>query len=153
MGFILSNPVTIDRASTDVIFFTSLETTGPKPWLSLSVIFLAVAVIMAGPGEIVGSCFHHLPRLEAYRLDLIGSLMGIGAFTLLSFTGAPSVVWGAIVATLYAVLLGRPGRGLAIAAGRRACHAVGRRDVHRAGNNAGVGVLVPLLQGDDVRPG
>src|SRR5215204_6132377 len=116
VGFILSNPVTIDRASTNVIFFTSLETTGPKPWLSLSVIFLAVAVIMAGPGEIVGSCFHHLPRLEAYRLDLIGSLIGIAAFTLLSFAGAPSVVWGAIVATLYAVLLGRPGRGIAIAA-------------------------------------
>jgi hypothetical protein len=116
VGFILSNPVTIDRASTNVIFFTSLETTGPKPWLSLSVIFLAVAVIMAGPGEIVGACFHHLPRLEAYRLDLIGSLIGIAAFTLLSFAGAPSVVWGAIVATLYAVLLGRPGRGIAIAA-------------------------------------
>jgi spermidine synthase len=116
VGFILSNPVIIDRASADVIFFTSLETTGPKPWLSLSVIFMAVAVIMAGPGEIVGSCFHHLPRLEAYRLDLIGSLAGIVAFTLLSFAQAPSVVWGAIVATLYAVLLGRPGRGLAIAA-------------------------------------
>jgi SAM-dependent methyltransferase len=116
VGFILSNPVTIDRASADVIFFTSLQTTGPKPWLSLSVIFIAVAVIMAGPGEIVGSCFHHLPRLEAYRLDLIGSLVGIGAFTLLSFAQVPSVVWGAITATLYAVLLGRPGRGLAIAA-------------------------------------
>jgi spermidine synthase len=116
VGFILSNPVTIDRASANVIFFTSLQTTGPKPWLSLSVIFIAVAVIMAGPGEIVGSCFHHLPRLEAYRLDLIGSLMGIAAFTLLSFAGAPSVVWGTIVATLYAVLLRRPGRGIAIVA-------------------------------------
>jgi SAM-dependent methyltransferase len=116
VGFILSNPVTIDRASSDVIFFTSLQTTGPKPWLSLSVIFIAVAVIMAGPGEIVGSCFHHLPRLEAYRLDLIGSLIGIAAFTLLSFAQVPSVVWGAITATLYAVLLGRPGRALAIAA-------------------------------------
>jgi tRNA1(Val) A37 N6-methylase TrmN6 len=116
VGFILSNPVTIDRASSDVIFFTSLQTTGPKPWLSLSVIFIAVAVIMAGPGEIVGSCFHHLPRLEAYRLDLIGSLLGIVGFTLLSFAQVPSVVWGAIAATLYAVLLGRPGRGLAIAA-------------------------------------
>ncbi len=115
VGFILSNPVTIDRASSDVIFFTSLHTTGPKPWLSLPVIFIAVAVIMAGPGEIVGSCFHHLPRLEAYRLDLIGSLIGIAAFTLLSFAQAPSLVWGAITATLYAVLLGRPGRGLAIA--------------------------------------
>ncbi|MCI0686420.1 MAG: methyltransferase domain-containing protein [Sporichthyaceae bacterium] len=115
VAFILTNPVTIDRASSDVIFFTSLETTGPKPWLSLSLIFITVAVIMAGPGEIVGSCFHHLPRLEAYRLDLIGSLCGIVGFTLLSFAQAPSVVWGAIAATLYVVLLGRPGRGVAAA--------------------------------------
>ena len=116
VGFILANPVTIDRASTNVIFFTSLETTGPKPWVSLSVIFIAVAVIMAGPGEIVGSCFHHLPRLEAYRLDLIGSLIGIVMFTLLSFAQAPSVVWGAIGGVVYVILLGRPGRGVAIAA-------------------------------------
>ena len=98
VGVILSYPVTIDRASTDVIYFTSLQTTGPPAWLSLPVIFIAVAVIMAGPGEIVGRCFHHLPRLEAYRLDLIGSLTGIAAFTALSFLSAPPVVWGAIAA-------------------------------------------------------
>ena len=36
-----------------VIFFTSLSTTGPPIWLTLPVIFLAVAAIMAGPGELV----------------------------------------------------------------------------------------------------
>ena len=61
-------------------------------------VFLGVAVVMAGPGELVAACFPRLERLEAYRYDLIGSLAGIGAFTALSFLRAPSVVVGCVVA-------------------------------------------------------
>ena len=56
--------------------------------------FVLVAVILAGPAELVGRCFGRLPPLTAYRYDLIGSLIGIAAFTALSFLRAPSVVWG-----------------------------------------------------------
>ena len=80
----------------------ALSTSGPPPWLVLPVIFCAVAVILAGPGELVAACFSQLPRLEAYRWDLIGSLLGISAFTVLSFLRAPSIVWGAVVAVLIA---------------------------------------------------
>jgi spermidine synthase len=45
--------------------------------------------------------------LEAYRLDLLGSLAGIVTFTALSFLGAPPLVWFGIVALLFVVLLGR----------------------------------------------
>jgi hypothetical protein len=100
-------PVTVDQRSADVLYFTSVQPDGPPPWLALPLIFLAVAAIMAGPGEIVGRCFRDLPGLQAYRLDLIGSLAGVGGFTLLSFLGAPPVVWGSVVAVGYAVLLGR----------------------------------------------
>ncbi len=110
VGFVLTFPVVVDRQSSDVIFFTSLETSGPPPWVALPVLFLAVAVVMAGPGELVAACFHQLPRLDAYRLDLLGSLLGILAFTSLSFAGAPSVSWGIVVGTLFAVLLGSPPR-------------------------------------------
>jgi hypothetical protein len=72
-------PVTVDRAGSDLIFFTSLSTSGPPAWLALPVVFIGVAVIMAGPGELVGRCFLELPRLDAYRFDLLGSLLGIGA--------------------------------------------------------------------------
>src|SRR5262245_50480990 len=99
-------PVTVDRGSSDVIFFTALTTSGPPPWLVLPVIFCAVAVILAGPGELVAACFHQLPRLEAYRWDLIGSLLGIASFTVLSFLRAPSVAWGVVVAILTFALLG-----------------------------------------------
>ena len=117
VGFILAFPVAVDRQSSDAIFFTSLDASGPPLWVALPVIFLAIAAIMAGPGELVAECFHLLPRLDAYRFDLIGSLIGIVAFTGLAFAGAPSAVWGLVVGGLFLVLLGPPARGIAIATG------------------------------------
>lgn len=95
---VLRFPVTIDRGGSGVIYFTSLDTEGPPAWVALPVIFLLVAAILAGPAEVVGRCFAELENLNAYRWDLIGSLTGIAVFTLLSFSRAPSVVWGFLVA-------------------------------------------------------
>lgn len=103
---VIAFPVTVDQRSADVVYFTSVTPDGPPPWLALPVIFVAVAAIMAGPGEAVGRCFRRLDALVAYRLDLIGSLAGIGGFTLLSFLRAPSVVWGLVVVAGYLILLG-----------------------------------------------
>src|ERR1700712_4748759 len=97
-------PVTIARAGDQIIYFTSLSTTGPPAWLVLPLIFVLVAACLAGPAEVVGRCFGHLRPLTAYRWDLIGSLIGILSFTLMSFLRAPSVVWG-IVVTIGFVLL------------------------------------------------
>jgi hypothetical protein len=114
VGFISAYPVTVDRQGSQLIFFTSLGTTGPPIWLILPAIFLAVAVIMAGPGELVGECFQRLPRLEAYRYDLVGSLIGITAFTGLAFLDAPPFVWFTIIGVLYVMLLGRPGLSVSV---------------------------------------
>ncbi|WP_221176873.1 spermidine synthase [Nocardioides pocheonensis] len=109
-------PVSIDRAGSDVIYFTSLRTTGPPAWLVLPIVFLLTAAILAGPAEAVGRCFADLDPLTAYRWDLIGSLLGIGLFTLLSFVWAPSVVWGVLVAGALVVLAGARARPLAVVA-------------------------------------
>ena len=74
-------------------------------WVTLPVLFVAVAVVMAGPGELVAACFPLLERLDAYRWDLVGSLAGIAGFTALSLLRAPSVVWAIVVAVLSLVLL------------------------------------------------
>jgi spermidine synthase len=105
VAFLSTFPVAVNREQESVIYFTSLSTSGPPIWITLPVIFLAVAAIMAGPGELVADCFSQLPRLVAYRSDLIGSLIGIVAFTICSFTGAPPLVWFLLVATLFVVLL------------------------------------------------
>jgi SAM-dependent methyltransferase len=106
IGFISAYPVTVDREDSSIIFFTSLSTSGPPIWVTLPVIFLSVATIMAGPGELTASCFPQLPRLDAYRYDLLGSLAGVVAFTLCSFTGAPPLVWFVVAAVLFVLLLG-----------------------------------------------
>ena len=107
IGFVSAYPVTVDRESTQVVFFTNIGTSGPPIWVVLPGVFLSVAAITAGPAEIVGSCFRKLERLESYRLDLLGSLAGIASFTLLSMIYSPPLVWFGIVAVLFVVLLGR----------------------------------------------
>ncbi|MFC5829677.1 spermidine synthase [Nonomuraea insulae] len=102
---VLTFPVTVDRNTEGVLYWTSLSTSGPPAWAILPVIFAAAAVVLMGPAELVGRCFPELPRLEAYRYDLIGSLTGIAAFTALSFLSAPPVFWGLIAAICYALLL------------------------------------------------
>ena len=97
-------PVSIEREGSDLIYFTALSITGPPAWLMLPVIFLLVAAILAGPAEVMGRSFARLPALTAYRWDLLGSLLGIAAFTLISFLGAPSVVWAVIVTGTYLAL-------------------------------------------------
>jgi SAM-dependent methyltransferase len=114
VGFISAYPVTVDRADSSVIYFTSLSTTGPPIWLTLPIVFLAVAAIMAGPGELVADCFTQLERLDAYRFDLIGSLAGVTAFTLCSFLGAPPLIWFGLVSVLFIVLFGVGGRSVTI---------------------------------------
>jgi len=110
-------PVTIDRTGESVIYFTSLGTNGPPPWVVLPIIFVLVAATLAGPAEIVGRCFAELKPLTAYRWDLVGSLIGIATFTVLSFLRAPSVVWGILSAIACVVLIGRWQRILAVVSG------------------------------------
>lgn len=110
-------PVTIDRAGDQIIYFTSLSTTGPPAWVVLPLIFVLVAAVLAGPAEVVGRCFAQLRPLTAYRWDLVGSLIGIVSFTLLSFLGAPSVVWGVLVAAAFTVLAVPRHRLLTVVAG------------------------------------
>ncbi|MEU1721509.1 spermidine synthase [Nonomuraea sp. NPDC005692] len=105
VALVLAFPVTVDRNTEGVLYWTSLGTVGPPAWLILPVIFVAAAAVLMGPAELVGRCFPELPRLEAYRYDLIGSLSGIAAFTALSFLSAPPVFWGVVAALCYGLLL------------------------------------------------
>jgi len=111
---VFAYPVTIERSGSDVIYFTSLQVNGPPAWFALPVVFALVALILAGPAEVVGRCFAKLPPLTAYRFDLIGSLLGIVTFAALSFLQAPSVVWGLIAGLLFLYLADQSRRLLAI---------------------------------------
>ena len=51
IGFVSAYPVTVDRSSTQVMFFTNISTSGPPIWLVLPAVFLSVAAVTAGPGR------------------------------------------------------------------------------------------------------
>jgi hypothetical protein len=105
VGFVLIFPVQIDRTGSDLIFFGEFETTGLPTWVTLPVIFLAVAGVMTALAEGLARQFVLFEPLEAYRLDIIGAILGIVGFSALSFLGAPPVVWGVTAGACFVVLL------------------------------------------------
>ena len=112
VAFVRFFPVEIDRSGTELIFFGALGTrSGLPPFVTLPLLFLGVAAVMALVGEGVARTFRQFPPLEAYRLDILGSLAGIVTFSALAFLEAPPVVWGAVVTAVFLVLIG-PRRGI-----------------------------------------
>jgi MFS family permease len=77
----------------------------PRP-VSLAVVFVLCALVMAGFGQAVARLFVTFQPLRAYRLDIAGSIAGIVLFSLLSFLDAPPVFWGVVAAGGLIVLLG-----------------------------------------------
>lgn len=98
-------PVTIDRTGSGLIFFGGFQARGLPIWISLPIVFAAVAATMAAIAQGVARTFQRFPPLEAYRLDVLGSVTGIVAFATLSFIGAPPIVWGAVIVGLFVLLL------------------------------------------------
>jgi hypothetical protein len=94
VGFVLAFPVMVATLS------------GPNPYhgrgsmhalpqpLSLTIVFLLVVPVMAGLGQAVARTFVRFPPLNAYRLDILGSIAGIVAFSVLSFLNQSPAVWG-----------------------------------------------------------
>ena len=103
--FVLVFPVQVDHSGNQLLFFGSAAKTGLPLWATLPVIFLAVAAIMAMIGEGVARTFVRFTPLEAYRLDIMGSIAGITVFSLLSFLGAKPVWWGLIAAAAMVALV------------------------------------------------
>ena len=78
----------------------------PLPvWLSLPLVFALVTAAMAHVGEEVARTFATFAPLTAYRLDILGSLLGIATFSGLAFLHAPPAVWGFIIVAVFLYLL------------------------------------------------
>ncbi|HEX9042215.1 MAG TPA: spermidine synthase [Trebonia sp.] len=116
--FVRLFPVQVDRSQTQLLFFGAgkFHATGPPTWVTLPCVFLAVAAVMATIGEGVARTFVRFRPLDAYRLDIAGSIAGIAAFTLLAFLDAKPVVWAVIVALILLLLYGRRAGLLQVAA-------------------------------------
>jgi len=107
--FVRAFPVEVIRTGSQLLFFGygSFHASGPPTWVTLPIVFLAVAAVMATIGEGVARTFIRFRPLDAYRLDIVGSIVGIAAFSLLSFLDAKPVVWALIVAAVMLLIFGR----------------------------------------------
>ena len=107
--FVRVFPVEVIRTGSQLLFFGSgsFHASGPPTWVTLPLVFLAVAAVMATIAEGVARTFIRFPPLDAYRLDITGSIAGIAAFSVLSFVDAKPVVWALIVAVVMVLLYGR----------------------------------------------
>jgi SAM-dependent methyltransferase len=109
-------PVQIDRTSSQIIYFGHFDPTGMPIWITLPFIFLAVALVMVTIASGVAQTFVRFRPLDAYRLDIAGSIAGIAAFTALSLFQAPPLAWGLIASLGFVAVLGRSVRPLQVVA-------------------------------------
>jgi hypothetical protein len=93
--------------STQVLYYAAGESVAPpENSIVLPVIFFLVAVsfmILARP---LGKLLRELPPLQAYTLDILGSLAGIASFFSISYFSWPPYIWFLILVLL--VLLNVP---------------------------------------------
>ena len=62
------------------------------------VFFVLIALLFAGPGQVMGRRFDAIPdRLTAYSADILGSLSGIVVFGLASYWHVPATFWFVLV--------------------------------------------------------
>jgi SAM-dependent methyltransferase len=95
--------------SGDYLTFGDMPNLRHGPWMAVLVFLFSLEFLVVIPGMmyllvaffqtlggIVGEFFVQIKPLRAYGINLAGSLIGVLAFTLISFLGLPPVVWVAV---------------------------------------------------------
>jgi len=105
VGFVLAFPVVLETLSGPNPFRGAGGMNAlPQP-LSLAIVFVLVVGVMAGLGQAVSRIFVRFQPLNAYRLDILGSIAGIAAFSALSFLNQPPATWAVVAGAGLVVLL------------------------------------------------
>jgi hypothetical protein len=74
-------------------------------WITLPIVFIMVTALMSAIADGVARTFQLFLPLEAYRLEVLGSLLGIIVFSTLSYFHASPVYWGIVISLLFVSLL------------------------------------------------
>jgi len=107
VAYVLAFPVSLVRLSGSHQLASAFGWPVLPEWASLGILFPLIVLTLAGIAQYAAERFALFPPLEAYRLDILGSLAGIAAFSLLSFAQLPPIAWGVIAAAVLGALLGR----------------------------------------------
>jgi hypothetical protein len=107
LGLVIAFPAQIDRTGGDLVYF-GVRRTGLPAWILLPLVFGATAASLATVAHGVAVRFARFPALEAYRLDIFGSIVGVVAFSFLAFVGMGPFAWGVVIVGTSVWLLARP---------------------------------------------
>jgi hypothetical protein len=110
VAFVLAFPVRLTTLNGPHQLQGSFGSAPLPKAISLPVIFFVTVATMACIGHGVARIFQRLRPLEAYRLDILGSLAGIAVFSALAFLELPPIAWGAIASAGFLLLCGRLAR-------------------------------------------
>jgi hypothetical protein len=103
---VLRSQLNIQIVSENELFFGLNESgaADTRPDVLILVVALVTAV-MAALAMPLGPLLKSMAPLRAYAIDIIGSMVGIAGFTLLSAAGTPPLLWFSVAAVLLALLL------------------------------------------------
>jgi SAM-dependent methyltransferase len=83
-----------------------------KAWLQASMfygfyaaLFVSTILVFRPIGQLTGRLMIGSPPVRAYTLNILGSLLGVGLFGLVSWLRTPPVVWFAVAAAIFMFLL------------------------------------------------
>ena len=111
MLYLVAFPAAIRTSGGVTRVLGHLGMSSPPVWITVPLLFGLVVWTLASIGHRVGQLFKQLQPLEAYRLDIAGSIAGIVVFSLFAFMHAPPVWWMLVIAGVtIALLRPTPGR-------------------------------------------
>ncbi len=96
--------INVQLGSPDELFFGSVGHAADANFLVLPLIVMLVTVLMAGLALPLGGLLTSMPPLRAYAIDIIGSMSGIAAFSVLSALGTTPVAWFSVVGIMLALM-------------------------------------------------
>src|SRR3990167_8311755 len=73
--------------------------------ITLPVVFLSVTMTMITIGDGVRHEFQKFKPLQAYRMEIVGALLGVLTFSICSFLHTPPIIWGSAMCLLLISLL------------------------------------------------
>ena len=92
------------KSGQEVFFGLAESTSADTNYVVLPLVFILVAALMAALALPLGPLLKSQPPLQAYALDITGSMAGIAAFAILASLWTPPLVWFLIVAVLLLLL-------------------------------------------------
>jgi hypothetical protein len=124
VAFVAVAKVEVHVSSAGVLYYGASEE-GALPAenaLALPAAFMLVALLFVCLGRPIGERLRQVtPPLRAYGLDIGGSLAGVAAFFVLSYTQQPPLVWFAVLFAVVLLLTPLRWRDLALAGPPLAC--------------------------------